>query len=62
MNSFGIGSKEVSFKWSMFMWIDIQDIQEKKKGIISLQASSTGNLLSPCKVLDVVQFLSCVLL
>lgn len=30
MNSFGIGSKEVIFKWSMFMWIDIQDIQEKK--------------------------------
>lgn len=43
------------------MWMDIQDIQEKN-GVILLQASTTSNLLSPCKVLDVVQFLSCVLL
>lgn len=36
------------------MWIDTQDIQGKKNGVILLQASSTDNLLSPCKVLAVV--------
>lgn len=54
MNSFGIGSKEVIFKWSMFMGIDTQDIQEKKRGLFHCkhQAQAAFYHLAKCWMLS----------